>query len=230
MDSKSNIIERPKLIIYGAGQVGGEFASRYRDLGTYSKKYDLVGFIDDAKTGEACGFPIKGTSKDLQKILDEGVDHVFISLLFDPIKRLEKFFELKTMGFKFPSLTNFPLEEDRYFSQDAKIGEGVLIHKSAEFIGVDFTIGDYSVISAQTVIEKSIIGKGVLIQPGVKVGHGSVIGDATVMYMDSRCVPDTIIGKKCRINIGAIAHRNVPDGKTIGTYDKLRGKNSYLPD
>lgn len=216
--------ERPKLIIYGAGQVGGEFACRYKDLGTYSKKYDLVGFIDDAKKGEAYGFPIKGTSNDLQKLLDEGIDHIFISLLFDPVKRLEKFLELKDKGFKFPSLTNFPLDEDRYFSEYAKIGEGVLIHESAKFIGIDFIIGDYSVISAHTVIETSTIGRGVLIQPGAKVGYGSKIGDASVMYFDSVCVPGTKIGTGCAINTKGIAHRDVPDGKIIKTYDHIRKK------
>jgi acetyltransferase-like isoleucine patch superfamily enzyme len=216
--------ERKKLLIYGAGDMAGQFISEYDVLRKYSDEYDLVGLIDDKKTGAVNGIPIKGTGKDLPDLLNEGIDNILIFLLFNPVKRLDLCFKIKEMGYNFPSLIN------TYIPTQAKIGEGVYVHKSADFLGVNFEIGDFSIISAQTVIERSKIGKGVLIQPGAKVLYDSTIGDGTVMNANSICVPNTTIGKGCTININAIAHHNVADGKTIRTYDKLRGKNLYLPD
>lgn len=229
--------EKQNLLIYGAGDVGGRFAAEYRDLGKNKEKFNLIGFIDDAPNKkEVCGFPVVGKSEDLPKFLDKGIDNIVISLLLEPKKRLDICMKLDEMGFKFPSII------DAYLPKEAKIGKGVYIHESAVFIGYNFEIGDFSVISAgvqagvdiqkidgrevivkkTTAIERSKIGKGVLISPGVCIGYNSEIGDATVMYINSMCAPNTKIGKGCYINMGAIAHGNVPDGKIVKTYNWIR--------
>jgi acetyltransferase-like isoleucine patch superfamily enzyme len=233
-----NDAKREPLLLYGAGDITARFIADYKHKGRHAERFTIAGIIDDYKTGELLGIPILGKKDILPELLDKGINNIALTILFDPSKRLDACYALEQMGYNFPSIINADLP------QGIKIGKGVYIHEKAELLGYNMEIGDFSVIGAGvqtgvdvefinkhnvivkelTVVERSKIGKGVLISPGVVVGYDSEIGDATVMYPNSMCVPHTKIGKRCTINMGAIAHRIVPDDKTVGTYNWVRNQ------
>jgi UDP-3-O-[3-hydroxymyristoyl] glucosamine N-acyltransferase len=216
-------MDKPKLIIYGASELGGRFAIDYADLGKNRDKFELVGFVDDYKKGSICKFPILGNSKDLPSILSSGIDHILISLLLEPGKRLDICRQVDNIGFKLPSILESELPEG------SSIGKGVYVHDSAKISG-KVSIGDFSIISAYAHLDNSKIGDGVIMSPGSKVSRNSQIGDATVLYMNAFIPESTSIGKNCIINTNAFVHKNLNSGK-IKTYDALRfGASDNLAD
>lgn len=193
---------KPKLIIYGAGDNGGRFVCEYRDLHKHNQ-YDLVGFIDDFKKGELAGFPILGKGEDLKQLKEKGIDNILVYLYTDPIMRLEKCLELEKLGFKFPSF-------HPYIPKEIQMGKGVCIHDNSVLLGFDQHIGDFSVINPYVTLEgRTTLGKGVLLSPHVFIGHGSEIGDGTVFYPGSYCLPKIKIGNKCKIWPHALVHKDV---------------------
>lgn len=197
---------KPKLIIYGAGDNGGRFACEYRDIGKYSA-FDLVGFIDDFKNGSVAGFPILGSKERLPQLKEEGIDNIVVSLVTDPIKRLETCLELEEMGFKFPSF--YP-----YLPKEMVIGKGVFMYDNVTLLGIHQEIGDFSIIGPYVTLEgETKIGKGVILSPYTFIGHGSEIGDATVFYPKSSCLLHIKVGKNCVIFPNKIVHKNLEDNK-----------------
>jgi UDP-3-O-[3-hydroxymyristoyl] glucosamine N-acyltransferase len=206
---------RPKLMIYGAGSAAKQFVCEYRDLGKYKDKYDFVGFIDDAVTGKICDFPVIGTAKEIQGLFNEGIDHILVSLMSDAVKRLDKILWLEEMGFKFPSLTG-----TKYIPKEIKLGKGVYIQDTAVLLGCDHEIGDYSVIGANSVIERAKIGKGTIISPNTFIGTGAVIGDAVRIYPFATISPRVTVGDGCIIYPYALVHKNMGDDSIKKKYDK----------
>lgn len=199
---------RPKLVFYGAGANASEVVIKYRK-NKVLQDYNLIGFIDDRKTEEVLGLPILGTRQDLKKLKDEkGIDNIMISLLTDPVRRLQVCLEIEEMGFKFPSC--YPSHFDRPY---VKIGKGVYIHETSQLIGCNIDIGDFSVFSVYTLIEENAkIGKGVILQPYTFIGIGTEIGDATVFNAKSSCLPiNHKVGKECWIGPHVIVHKDLAD-------------------
>jgi FlaA1/EpsC-like NDP-sugar epimerase len=147
---------KPRVVIYGAGQMAGLFAYRHSREG-FHWELDLAGFVDDHATGEIAGFPILGKSEDLERLKEErGIDSVIMFAVKDPIWRLEKCLELAEKGSNFPSLV------DCYVAPEVKIGQGVIIDEKACFLGYSAKIEDFAMIGPYAVVEgDSHLGRGV---------------------------------------------------------------------
>lgn len=203
-----------KLIVYGAGYNGEIIADEYMRHNRAFLDYQLVGFIDDTKNGDCLGFPILGGKETLPDLLDDGIDHIMVTLLSNPVKRLETCLKLEEMGFQFPSYCpNLPKQILPNLPAPVTVGKGVLIDDTAKFLGYNITLGDFCMVSHLATIESgSTLGKGVIIHPYAFVGYDSRIGDSSVLYTRSTCLPQTKIGKNCVIGTHVVAKNTLQDG------------------
>lgn len=183
-----------KIVIYGAEDNGKKLAYEYRERKRLHN-FELVGFIDDFKRGYELDFPILGGKEILPKLKAEEVDNIVVFLFKNPRKRLDTCLELESMGFNFPSFIG------KDFPDVSSIGKGVYIHDNATFLGVDYKIGDFSVIGPYATIEgRTTIGKGCIICPYVFIGHNSEIGDASVIYPYAYISPKVQLDKRSIIS------------------------------
>ena len=196
---------KPKLLIYGAGYTGELLVTEY--LRGKKTDYNMVGFIDDRKTGQWAGLPILGTRKDLPALREQGIDNIIVSLFQNAALRLEICHGLEELSFNFPSVAPaIPGTVD--------IGKGVYVRENVDFLGYHQDIGDFSVIGSYAVIEGGVkIGKGVLLSPGTFVGRDVVIGDGSVMYAHAGVSPMVKIGSRCIIGPNTHLNRDLADNK-----------------
>jgi acetyltransferase-like isoleucine patch superfamily enzyme len=210
--------DKLRFVIYGAGDNGAEIAKAIK----YENKhpnYDLVGFIDDRKTGDVLGFPILGTKKEvLPKLKEEGLENIAVTMLADIPWRLELCLELEQMGFKFPSFYS-PSWEPLIKDGLLKLGKGVYIDESVRMMGVNQDIGDFSVIAYHVTLEGQVkIGKGVHLFSYCFVGNKTNIGDACRVGFYTAIIPGGItLGERSEIGTHLLIHHNVkPDEKVLG--------------
>jgi len=195
------------LIIYGAGDNGVRLALDIFE-GRKLTEYIVCGFVDDGKRGKVLGFDIVGGREHLDELLRKGIGNVVVSLVGNPVARLERCEELKRKGFKFPSVygTNVP--------SSARVGEGVFVHETSAFLGYDQDVADYAVIGPNTTIEgRTLIGRGTIVCPHAFVGYSSSTGEACLLGIRSTLMPNLSIGDKSILGHHVLQHKNLASGE-----------------
>lgn len=196
---------KPKLVVYGAGVMGSAVATGYRDQGTLSE-FDLIGFIDNNKSGSWVGFPILGKEDRLPSLREGGVENIIVAISDHSI-RPELCSKLEKAGYSFPTVS--PV-----LPKEVKIGRGCLVDSSAVFLGINQEVGDFCVIGPQAVIEgESKLSMGVYLCPHTFIGAYSQVGEGTVFYPFSGCKPYVRVGKNCVIGPQVFLRKNLEDGK-----------------
>ncbi len=199
-----------KLIIYGAGDTGMQLAHEV-NAGKKLRDYQFQGFVDDFKPDSIIsfnGFMLWGNSAVLPLLFKKGFNNIVVSLVKNLQDRLEKFSELEKLGFSFPSIVPAGLPKN------LRIGKGVYIHDSSEFIGDNQVIEDYAVIGPFALIEgSSYIGKGSILRPYSFLGSHSSLGEASEIGLRSSVLPEVRIGNNCLIGPHVLQHKNLNHGQ-----------------
>lgn len=167
---------KQKIVIIGAGGHGKVVA----DTIVSQDKYELIGFVDEAKpVGEKIinDFCVVATYENI-KLLQDKAD-VFIVAVGNNVVR-EKIY-------------NLAIET---------LGPSIVIHPSA-IIGSDVTIGMGTVVLANTVINaSSCIGKNTLVNAGTIVDHDCVIGDHVHLSIGTMVGSNSTIEEGYKTSIG----------------------------
>lgn len=175
-----------KLIIIGAGGHGKVIA----DCAVRNGYTDIC-FVDDHATGMCVGFPVIGTSVDLQK-WDNGATDFVIAIGNNAIRK------------------KVACEHD--------VNWVSLIHPSAQ-IGFQVSIGKGTVVMAGAVINAcASVGEHCIINTGAIVEHDNVIADYVHISPNAALGGTVRIGELTHVGIGAAIRNNIEicDGCTIG--------------
>ncbi len=177
-----------KLEIYGAGGLGREVKSM---LPYVQDEYELIGFLDDGLK--------KGSAVDDVEVLG-GLDWI--------INRQEIFL-LIAVG-----KPNLKVAIAQQLQPYSDIKFPILIHTNAHLQDVKrISIGEGSIIGAGSVLTTGItLGKHVLINLNVTVGHDTVIGDFASIMPGVNLAGHVELGKEVLIGSGA----NVLNNMTVG--------------
>ena len=177
-----------RLVIIGASGHGRVIA----DIAKKNGYLDIV-FFDDNPELKICGnYPVLGTSKDVNRFLDED----FIVAIGKSITREIIQNKLESMG----------------------VNIVTLIHPSA-VIGENVEIGKGTVVMAGAVINPSSkIGKGCIINTCSSVDHDCEIGDFSHVSVGAHMAGTVKIGTRTWIGAGATVSNNIEivDDCTIG--------------
>lgn len=202
-----DITRMKKLIIIGAGSVGGFIAYNHDHL---IKDYQLIGFLDDDETKsnkQLFGYPVLGTTGQVDKYLD----CVFIlGIAFPKIKkkivdRLQKF-NLSYINYISP---------DAWISKGVEIGKGVIIYPGA-CINYETTIGDYVTVNMNAVVGHNCkLERYSTLAPGVCLAGHTKCEEGVDLGINSATRQNSTIGKFAAVGGQAMVIRDVKDNSIV---------------
>ena len=190
-----------KLIIVGAGGHGKVIADSALRSG-----YTDIRFIDDRATGDCMGFPIAGTSADLETLNDGKTDFV-LGIGNNLIRK--KFAEAYAVNWV------TIIHPSAQIAVNVSIGKGTVIMANA-VINPCATVGEHCIINTGAIVEHdNLIEDYVHISPGAKLAGTVHVGEKTHIGIGTTVINNIDICENCIIGAGAVVTRNITES---GTY------------
>ncbi|MBO5402303.1 MAG: acetyltransferase [Clostridia bacterium] len=190
-----------RLVIIGAGGHGKVIA----DIALKNGYTDIV-FIDDNSKGECMGFPIVGTTSDVEKLNDGNTEFVIGIGNNATRKRLAEQFDVNWTTLIHPSAQ---------IAVNVSVGKGTVVMAGA-VINVCSSVGDHCIINTCAVVEHdNVIGDYVHISPGVKLSGTVSVGRATWIGTGASVINNISICDDVIIGVGSVVVRDV---NRKGTY------------
>lgn len=179
---------KKKLILIGAGG----YAKSVIDSLEFDR-YEIVGFIDDIKTGEHLGYSILGNS--LENFNPK--THCFFVCIGNNKKRTIWYNKILEKGFEIINI----IDKSAIVSKNIRIGKGIFIGKLA-IVNSDVTLGNNIIVNTKALLE-----------------HGTSVGDNSNVSTNTAVNGDTKIGKNCFIGSSSVLNGQltIGDGAVIGS-------------
>lgn len=190
-----------KLIIVGAGGHGKVIADSALRSG-----YTDIRFIDDRASGDCMGFPIIGTSANLEALNDGRTDFV-LGIGNNLIrKKLAEAYAVNWVTIIHPSAQ---------IAVNVSIGKGTVIMANA-VINACAAVGEHCIINTGAIVEHdNRIDDYVHISPGAKLAGTVQIGTLTHIGIGATVSNNITICDNCTVGAGAVVIRNIQQS---GTY------------
>ena len=171
--------------------------------------------LEDNPVGinDVLGVPVIGNSLLLNQLLKLGYNNIVLCFgtIFNRQKRLEKYLELKEMGFNFPNI----IHKDASVEPSAFIGSGNIILAGA-IVGSEAKINDLNYINTGSILShECVLKNNIHLSPGSTVGGRVSIDNNTLIGMNSTIYFDVKIGANVTINNGVNVSTDVPDNEIL---------------
>lgn len=190
-----------RLIIIGAGGHGKVIADAALKNG-----YTNICCVDDNATGDVMGFPIIGTTADVECLNDGNTDFV-IGIGNNAIRKtIAEIHNVNWVSIVHPSAQ---------IGFDAEIGKGTVVMANA-VVNVCAKIGEHCIINTGAIVEHdNVIENYAHISPNVALGGTVRIGSLTHVGIGATVKNNTEICSDCTIGAGAVVIKSI---KEPGTY------------
>ena len=197
-----------KLIIIGCGG----HAQSSIDIIERTKKFKIVGIVDDNYKEKENSYKFLGTDKDLPKLRNK-YEQAFIGIghIETAENRIKIFRKLKKLNFKLPKI----ISSSAIISNRASLSESTIICENV-LIGPDVEIGKNSIINnfcqiehGTTIGDYTHISTRVTLNGDVSIGDRTFVGSSTVVKHGVK------IGSNCFIRMGSVITKNVKDNEKI---------------
>ena len=190
-----------RLIIIGAGGHGKVIADAALKNG-----YTNICCVDDHATGDVMGFPIIGTTADVECLNDGNTDFV-IGIGNNAIRKtIAEIHNVNWVSIVHPSAQ---------IGFDAEIGKGTVVMANA-VVNVCAKIGEHCIINTGAIVEHdNVIENYAHISPNVALGGTVRIGSLTHVGIGATVKNNTEICSDCTIGAGAVVIKSI---KEPGTY------------
>lgn len=210
-----------KIVIIGAGGFGREILWTLRDCNKVSKKYDILGFIDNdekLKNQNICDIPVLGNFEWFSKQTE--IIYAAISI-GDPKIRKSIVNQLKFYKLKFPTVIHPSVINSEYI----KIGNGTIIQAGC-ILTTNIEIKEFVHININSTIGHGcIVDDFVTISPGSHINGESSIGEGTYVGSGVVANDEIDIGKWSIIGAGSVVINNVKSNSVyVGNPSKLLKK------
>lgn len=193
-----------KIVIVGAGSVGGHIAS---NLSIYGIEGQLMGFVDDDKAkhgNDFCGFPVLGA---VDWLLDKADLAVVIGIAFPRIKALIVNKLAANTKLDFPTL----VAKNAWISNGTTLGKGVVIYPGT-CINYGSVIEDFVVMNMNcSVGHHCTIGKYSSLAPNVSLGGHTTTGFSVELGIGSSSLQGVNIGSQSIVGAQCLVHQNIPE-------------------
>lgn len=193
-----------RLIIIGAGGHGKSIADN-----AFKNGYKDICYIDDHTKGEVIGFPVIGTSEDIERLNDGNTDFI-IGIGNDEIRKaIAEKYDVNWVSVIHPSAQ---------IAFNAKVGKGTVVMANA-VINVCANVGEHCIINTGAIVEHdNVIGNYVHISPNVSLGGTVSIGESTHVGIGAAVKNNIDICSDCMIGAGAVVVKNILEkGIYVGT-------------
>ena len=190
-----------RLIIIGAGGHGKVIADAALKNG-----YTNICYIDDHATGDVMGFPIIGTSADIERLNDGSTDFIIGIGNNEVRKTIAETHNVNWVSIVHPSAQ---------IAFNVEIGKGTVVMANA-VVNVCATVGEHCIINTGAIVEHdNVIENYAHISPNVALGGTVRIGSLTHVGIGATVKNNIDICSDCTIGAGAVVVKNI---KEPGTY------------
>lgn len=184
-----------RLIIIGAGGHGKVIADNALKNG-----YKNICFIDDHAKGEVIGFPVVGTSEDIESFNDGNTDFIIGVGNNDIRKAIVDTYNVNWVSIVHPSAQ---------IAFNAKIGKGTVVMANAA-VNVCANVGEHCIINTGAIVEHdNVIENFVHISPNVALGGTVRIGENSHIGIGAVACNNVSICKDCIIGAGAVVTKSI---------------------
>ncbi|AWA28627.1 hypothetical protein HYN48_00205 [Flavobacterium magnum] len=196
---------KEKLIIIGAGNIGGFISYNIDSFGDY----EVLGFLDDntEKIGKQLyGNPVLGPIDSIDEYIGGQPLSVVVAIANPKIKN-------KIINFLKPKNTRFPnfISPDVWLSKEVTIGEGVILYPGV-CINYESIVGDFVVMNMNCSIgHNCTIEFGCTLAPGVNFAGFTHAESFADIGIGATTRQDIVIGQFSRIGGQAMLLKNVPE-------------------
>ena len=211
-----------KIVIVGTGGFGREVLCTLQDCNKKSKKYKVLGFVDDDKSKWNTmihNFPVVGGVDWFSKKKAFRVSCVVA--VGDSKIRQKIVRKLEKMNVKFETI----IHPSVICSKNVSIGEGTVI-QAGNIITVDIEIGNYVHMNIDcTIGHDSKIKDFVTINPGTHISGNNLIQTGAYIGTGAISIQGIRIGKWSTIGAGTVLIDDVPDHSLyVGVPGKFKKK------
>lgn len=194
---------KEKLVIVGAGG----HAKSVVDC-VDQEQYQIVGFIDQNKTGMHFGFPIVGACVE---DVEEYRSCKFFVAIGDIAPRKRWFEALRRYGVETINI----IDKTAIISPSAKIGTGNFIGKRA-IVNADVAIGDNNVINTGALVEhECTIGNHTHLSTYSVVNGNVIVGDGVFVGSCAVCIGQLTVGENTTVGAGSVVIKDVEENVTV---------------
>ena len=211
-----------KIVIIGASGFGREVLWTLHNCNIKSKKYHIIGFIDDNKSlwGKFINeFPILGGLDWFST--KEAKNTQCVIAISNPKIRKKIADKLEKQKVMFSTI----IHPSVIYSKSVSIGKGTII-QAGSILTIDICIGNHVHINIDsTVGHDSILGNFVTINPGVHINGNTIIGNNTFVGTGTTMKHKIKIGNNSIIGAGTVLLENVHSfSMYVGVPGKLKKK------
>jgi len=190
-----------RLVIIGAGGHGKVIADIALKNG-----YENICFVDDNATGDVMGYPIIGTSSEIERFNDENTDFVIGIGNNATRKMIAEKCDVSWVTLVHPSAQ---------IGVNVSIGKGAVVMAGA-VINVCSTVGEHCIINTCAIVEHdNVIEDYAHISPKAVLGGTVRVGALSHIGIGATVKNNTDICGGCVIGAGAVVIRDITE---IGTY------------
>lgn len=197
---------KKKLFIYGAGGLGKEILSLARALDTW----EIAGFIDDATSAATVkGIHVIGGAGAIAHLQPEDA---LVIAIGDPSAK-NQIVSAVTREITWPVLVHpAAIIQDR---DNVSLGGGTVVC-AGTILTTDIRVGVHVLLNLNvTVGHDSVVGSFTSVMPGVNIAGEVNIGARVLLGSGCNIRNRVTIGNDARVGMGAVALKDVPEGKTV---------------
>jgi sugar O-acyltransferase (sialic acid O-acetyltransferase NeuD family) len=199
-----------KLLIVGAGSVGGFISYNISEFGTY----EIVGFLDDDETklGKVLfGHEVLGTTNDIDRHLSKHSSLAVVIGIASPLVKMIIAERLANTPLLFP---NF-ISKSSWLSERVKLGKGVIIYPGVS-INYDTVIEDFSIINMNCAVGHNCkISRYSTLAPAVKMAGHTLLKEGADVGIGAATIQNIIIGKYALVGGQSMVIKDVPDHAVV---------------
>jgi sugar O-acyltransferase (sialic acid O-acetyltransferase NeuD family) len=197
------------IAIYGAGGLGREMALLIHQLNEKEKRWNLIGFFDDDKSGEVDKLPVLGDKEALNLFSDTIAVLIGIA---DPVTKAELISEIQNPHIHFP-----PFFHPRCLpgSPTNSFGRGTVLTAGC-ILTTGITLGEFVVVNLQTTIGHDVqIGDYCSIMPSVNISGNVKIAEGVFIGAGATILQNLSVGAGAVIGAGAVVTHSILPGEKV---------------
>lgn len=195
-------------MIVGAGGFGREVLWTITDSNKISKKFQILGFVDDNKQLKGKIINKATVLGNVDWLVSKSHRDIECIVAIGDCKIRKKIVDkLTSENFKFATVVH----PTAICSEFAEIGNGTVI-QAGSIVSIDVKIGNHSYLNyGCTIGHDSKIGNYVTLSPGVHISGTNIINDGVFVGTGTVTKQNISIGKWSFIGGGTVVGKSIPD-------------------